>query len=160
MYYLNALRVIYIISCGGSYNAGQVIEKTNDYTGLDTLIRLDGYYYHEDIFGTQSPSPFVLSKDGKVEVFFFTFKTHEEIQNSINRSKAYYGNYILANDTIKIKWKEKYNLNSYYVFSEKYIIVNDTTLRRIWFLCETCEKYKNEEQNPVRDEICKFFKYP
>jgi len=55
-------------------------------------------------------------------------------------------------------WSEKYSLGSYRIFSEKYLIVNDTTLRRIWFSVNTNNTGK--KHNPTRDEICKFYKYP
>jgi len=132
-----------------------------DYTGIDTLIRIDGYYYRENISESKSLSPFILSKNSEIQAFFFIFKSHEDIKQYISsQSKPFYGNYVLMGDTIKIRWAEKYDLGSYRIFSEQYVIVNDTTLKKIWFLCETCDNPDGRKIDSTRNEIYKFFKFP
>jgi len=51
-------------------------------------------------------------------------------------------------------------LGSYRIFSEQYVIVNDTTLKKIWFLCETCDNPDGRKIDSTRNEIYKFFKFP
>ena len=144
------LITICYVSCGSysgcNYKEAKLVSKnfSREYTGLDTLIRLDGYYYRGET--EESLYPFVLSKNGEVEVFYFILKTHEEIQHYITRSKPFYGSYTIKGDTINIKWSEKYDFGSYLIFSEDYVIVNDTTLRQVRRSGKVCVEDKKFEK--------------
>ena len=129
------------------------------YTGIDTLIRIDGYYYYEDITGLLN-TPIIISNDGG----FLRFRggwmeNHVEVQEYIERVRRLEtgGSYTLSGDTIKARWADKYELVSYHIVSAKFVILNDSTLRRIWLECETCE---NGKPDKTRNDIFKFFPYP
>jgi hypothetical protein len=130
---------------------------SREYTGLDTLIRIDGYYYHEDSGGLRGP--FIMSKHGELHVLYVQYKTHIEIQEkfrddtSTGRGR---GSYTLSGDTLKVRWAMLFQWDCYDVFSQQYLIVNDTTLRQI----ETCRRNERGERNTTRNEIYKFYKYP
>jgi hypothetical protein len=130
-----------------------------EYTGLDTLIRIDGYYYSEDtleIAYTDSMGVeverFLFSKNGKF-VSPGYYRTHEEVQNYINYDKLnkLKGSYSINGDTIQTKWIMCYDWGYYYIFTEKYIILNDTTLksvgRSIEYPCHKKEIEKNKVYN-------------
>lgn len=132
---------------------------SREYTGLDTLIRTDGYYYHEDSTGLNSP--FMMSNDREYYTLYVQYKNHIQIQegfrNKSDKSGRGKGNYTLSGDTIKVRWAMPFQIGCYDIFSQQYVIVNDTTLRQIFHLCETCN---GEKRDPVRNEIYKFYKYP
>ena len=149
-------------SCGSSYSscnlreAKLVLENfAKEYTGLDTLIRLDGYYYRKE--NTRLILPIVFSENSDFKKFRYGFNTHEELQNAISLLKPSYGNYTIVGDTIKAKWVEYHDLWSCSIYANHFLIVNDTTLRQIWYSCETCRdiQYDTDENS-----IYHFVKYP
>ena len=160
-----ALMAVCFVSCGSnnicsSRKAKCIMENfAREYTGLDTLIRIDGYYYLED--GTELITPFMVSNNGEFHSLSVRFQNHIQIQekfrNDTKTARAK-GNYSLSGDTIKIRAAMPFQIGCYDIFSQQYLIVNDTTLRIIWHLCETCETSKGK--NPIRNEIYKFYKYP
>ena len=129
-----------------------------EYTGLDTLIRIDGYYYHEDGTGLLH-EPFIVSNNREFHILYGQYKNHNRIQEKFRddtptgRGK---GNYTLSGDTIKVRWAMPYQFKCYDIYSGEYVIENDTTLRQIFLLCETCDT----KRDPVRNRIYKFYKYP
>jgi hypothetical protein len=138
---------------------------SREYTGLDTLIRIDGYYYHED--GTRVPSPFMLSNNGEFHILHVRYENHIQIQEDFRKGKSDkdksgrgFGHYTLSGDTIKAGWAMLFQYDCYNIFSQQYLIVNDTTLKRIWHLCETCSSNGGGKRNPTRNEFYKFYKYP
>jgi hypothetical protein len=130
---------------------------SKEYTGLDTIIRTDGYYYHEDSTGLL-PRPFMLSNNGEIHILHVRFHNHIQIQErfrdnaSVSRGR---GSYTLSGDTITARWAVPFQFNCYDIFSGQYVIENDTTLRKIWQ-----ELHDGKQRDPVRNEIYKFFKYP
>jgi len=150
--------ICFALCCRNLREARNVSKNfSKEYTGLDTLIKLDGYYYYED--STELCFPLVFSKNSEFKTLFSRFKTHEELQNIIRRSEiGNYGTYTLVGNIINVKWASRYNPGCYEIFSEQYVIENDTTLRLIWHLCETCETYSTK-RDPIRNDIYKFFKY-
>ena len=125
------------------------------YTGLDTLIRIDGYYYleyYEDM-ELRIISCFFSEKGRYIRTGFCS--SHEFLQNIIN-TDLYNGSYTIVDDTIKTKWVRAYDLGCYIIFSEKYLIENDTTLKEIWHSVESpfLEKKEIEE-----NDIFKFYEY-
>ncbi len=97
---------ICLTSCGSSgymcnqREAKRVKKFTKAYTGLDTLIKIDGYYYYEYYEDTELRiTSFIFSKNGEYKRSGF-FKTHESLQNIINL-RPYNGNYTIVGDTIK-----------------------------------------------------------
>jgi len=151
-----------LFSCGSSTDfcnrkeAKYVLGNfSREYTGLDTLIRTDGYYYHEDNTGLLH-GPIIMSKNGEFQTHYAILKSHNQIQEWLRKydSQKGKGSYILSGDTITVKWAMLFQFNCYNVFSGQYIIENDTTLRLIW------QESRNSQRNPVRNEIYKFYKYP
>jgi hypothetical protein len=130
---------------------------SREYTGIDTLIRIDGYYYHDD--GTSLLTPFMLSNNGEFHISHSQYKNHIQIQEEfknntpVSRGK---GSYTLSGDTITVRWAMPFQYDCYDIFSQQYLILNDTTLKRIWHLCETCN---SEKRDPIEDEIYKFCEY-
>ena len=163
------LMAVCFASCGSNNNicnpreAKRIMENfAREYTGLDTLIRIDGYYYQED--GTRLPSPFVASNNGEFQILHVRYENHIQIQegfrNKSDKSGRGKGSYTLSGDTIKVRWAEPFQTGCYIIFSEQYLILNDTTLKRIWSLCENWEPSDGKKRDPVRNEIYKFFKFP
>jgi len=150
-------------SCGSSTDlcnrreAKQVLENfSRAYTGLDTLIRTDGYYFHEDSTGLLH-EPFMMSNNGELHILYIQYKSHIELQEKFKNNTPTgrgRGSYTLSGDTIKVRWAMLFQFNCYNVFSGQYVIENDTTLRLIW------QESRNGQRNPVRNEIYKFYKYP
>jgi phosphate-selective porin len=131
---------------------------SREYTGLDTLIRTDGYYYHEDSDGLHEP--FTMSKYGEFQILYVQYKNQNRIQegfrNDNDKSGIGRGSYTLSGDTIKARWAMSFQYDCYEIFSQQYLIVNDTTLNRIRHLCETSPG----REGKARDGIYKFYKYP
>ena len=157
-----ALITISFVSCGPNWHEAMLVSKNfkGEYTGLDTLINLSGYYYKEDSIrfnyedsASLKIAPLFFSRNGEFKMYGY-FKTREALLSAISL-RSYNGYYTIVGDTIKVKWVSRYNLNNYDIFSGKYFIENDTTIRHIWFSCETCET----KRDPVRNEIYRFFKY-
>ena len=149
-------------SCVNYWEAMSVSKKFHrEYTGIDTLISIDGYYYFEDSTGLNTP--IIISKDGGFKIYQFGyFNTQEELQNVINRFGYSKGSYTLVDDTIKIKWAFLFDLMSYYITSEKYVVENDTTLRLVWRACERCQTSdgkKRASASNIRNDIYKFYPY-
>ncbi len=129
------------------------------YTGIDTLIRIDGYYYREDSMGLLN-EPIIISNDGGFIRFPVGWvENHLEVQEYIERVRRLEtgGSYILSGDTITARWANKLDLATYYIYSAKFVILNDSTLRRIWAVCETCDDNKPDD---TRNDIFNFFQYP
>ncbi|MCL1932216.1 MAG: hypothetical protein FWF53_00165 [Candidatus Azobacteroides sp.] len=135
------------------------INFSREYTGLDTLIRIDGYYYHEDGTGLLH-EPFIMSNDREFNILYVRYKNHNQIQedfrNQSDKTGRGKGNYTLSGDTIKVRWAMPFQWAGYNIFSQQYVIESDTTLRQIFHLCETCDT----KRDPVRNEIYKFYEYP
>ena len=129
---------------------------SREYTGLDTLIRTDGYYYHEGRMGLLH-EPFIMSNNGELHILYIQYKSHVELQEKFRNNTPTgrgRGSYTLSGDTITVRWAMPFQFNCYDVFLGKYVIENDTTLRKIW------QESRNGQRSPVRNEICKFHKYP
>lgn len=159
------LITICFFSCGSTdlcnrKEAKRVLNNfSREYTGLDTLIRIDGYYYHEDSEGLHEP--FIISKYGEFYILYGQYKDHNRIQERFiddksDKSGRGKGYYILSGDTIKTRWAMPFQWDCYEIFSQRYLMVNDTTLRRIWHLCET----SSGREGKARNGIYKFYKYP
>ena len=149
-------------SCGSSADlcnrkeAKYVLENfSREYTGLDTLIRTDGYYYYEDSTGLLH-EPFILSNNGELHILYIQYKSHIELQEKFGNNTPTgrgRGSYTLSGDTIKVRWAMPFQFNCYDVFSGQYVIENNTTLRKIW------QKSRNGQLDPVRNEIYKFYEF-
>jgi len=151
-------------SCGSTdlcnrTEAKQVLENfSREYTGLDTLIRIDGYYYQE-VNKEVNGAAFMLSSNGEFYILYVRFQNHIQIQegfrNKSDKSARGRGSYTLSGDTIKVRWAMPFQFNCYDIFSQQYVIENDTTLRLI-----RQELHDGKQRDPVRNEIYKFYKYP
>jgi len=101
-----------------------------------------------------------FSKNSEFETGGF-YRTHKVLQKYIDTPSVYRGNYTIINDTIKVKYAYKHNLESYWLYSAQYIIGNDTTLRRImWKIDDYDPLHPNNSLPRKRNEIYKFYKYP
>lgn len=149
-------------SCGSAdlcnrKDAKRVLNNfSREYTGLDTLIRTGGYYYHEDSTGLLH-EPFIISKNGEFHILYVQYKNHDRIQGRFGDNEPVSkgkGSYALSGDTIKARWAMPFQWDCYDVFSGQYVIENDTTLRKIW------QESRNHQRDPVRNDIYKFYKYP
>jgi hypothetical protein len=151
-----------LFSCGSGVDlcnrteAKQVLENfSREYTGLNTLIRTDGYYYHEDSTGLLH-EPFIMSNNGELHILYIQYKSHVELQGKFRNNTPTgrgIGSYTLSDDTIIVRWAMPFQFNCYDVFSGQYVIENDTTLRKIW------QQSRNGQRNLVRNEIYRFYEY-
>jgi hypothetical protein len=159
-YLIFALMTICLTSCG-SYprEAMQIKNFKKEYTGLDTLIRIDGYYYYEYYVGLELRiTLFAFSKDGEFKRFN-AFDTHKELQSTLNDPKFWrgeYGNYTIVGDTIKAKLTRRFQIISYDLFEEYFIIENDTTLSRIRALMTFNPRDRRDIE---KNEIVRFREY-
>ena len=127
------------------------------YTGLDTLIRIDGYYYHENSIG-EFCGPFMVSNNSEFRISNVQYNNHNQIWDVFRKGMLDgegKGSYTLSGDTIKARWPMPYQIGCYDIFSHQYIIENDTTLRLIFGSYETCSGSKRDS---VRNKIYKFHK--
>jgi hypothetical protein len=122
-------------ACFAGYReARQITEHyPREYTGIDTLIRIDGYYY--GLFGDYFSRPFMLSENGEYTGTLGRFDSHDKI---IAFFKQYYpkirnGNYQIENDTITVNTTGKYGPWSYDIIKYIFVIKNDTTLERFYY---------------------------
>jgi hypothetical protein len=126
---------------------------SKEHTGLDTLIRINGYYYREDSTGLHLP--FFFFKNREFRIFSLgKLKTHEEVQMVINSFEARSGNYLLSKDTINTIWVIPYALGGYIVYSDKFLIINDSTLKHIWHYHSFNGKHELEKK-----DIYNFYEY-
>jgi len=165
--------IIFILICffsclGGCFCYQAEVKRIKnfprEYTGLDTLIRTDGYYYQADNpsdaylnfyptpFKTEVNGPaFIISNNREFYILHVNFKNHIQIQegfrNKSDKSGRGRGYYTLSGDTIKVKWVMPFEFNCYDIFSDQYVIENDTTIRQI------------SQGLYVKNEIYKFYKY-
>ena len=126
-----------IISFGNQPEVKRMLKSfSREYTGLDTLIKMDGYYYYEyyDVDRNNNTelriTSFVFSGNGEFNRYGF-FRTHESLQRNITTLKSYNGFYTVVDDTIKTKWVEKFQIGMYILFEEYFLIENNTALRQI-----------------------------
>jgi hypothetical protein len=142
-------------SCVNYFTAKDITKNSlREYNGIDTLIKINGYYF--ETCEQNLCSPFFLSKKGEFVVIYGVFHSHDEIHNYIN---TYYplpplGNYSISNDTIKAKFVRKYDFEAYDIFEEQYIIQNDTTLIGIYRSI-----FRNEKKEDPKRIIYKFYPY-
>ena len=171
-YVISTLIFMCLISCVasninhpcGSFTLQEVRRISRDfsreYTGLDTLIRTDGFFYSLGI-GTRNDA-FMISSNGEFFTFGVRFENHTRIQEAfrgnIRHLRMRTGSYVLSGDTIKVRWAMPFQPRCYDIFSQHFLILNDTTLKKIWHLCETrCGQI--ELPNPVRSDIYRFFQF-
>jgi hypothetical protein len=157
------LMILYFVSCNSlNYGCNQQEAKRvknfiKKHTGLDTLIRIDGYYYYEYYEGAELRiTSFIFSGNGEFKRFGF-FRTRESLQSTINL-RPFNGNYTIEGDTIKTIWVSKFQMGMYDLFEEYFLIENDTTLRQIRYSGKMCPNGKTFDRTV--NEIYKFYKYP
>jgi len=112
------LTTICLVSCGRNFWEARYISKKfiEGYTGIEKLIRIDGYYYNKDSSGLRRP--FLLSDNGKIKIASGVFNNHSRIQEVFAKNRSIgNGSYSLLGDTIKVRWALRYDLGSYEIFS-------------------------------------------
>jgi len=157
------LIIVCFVSCWNYQKAMRVSRNfSKEYTELDTLIRIDGYYYkedsirfaYEDSAGLKITS-LIFFENGEFKRYGYS-KTHEELQNIIvSRLEEKNGSYSIQGDTIKTKWVLRYGLFAYRIYESYFIIENDTTLRQIWYSCD----YAGDKTETKTNEIYHFYEY-
>jgi hypothetical protein len=172
----------YFLSCGSTDLCNRKEAKSvlnnfaREYTGLDTLIRIDGYYYYEDSTTVLDPHlflvpkegnpflchPLILSNDSEFKTYYASYINHTYIQEDFRKNPSAArgrGSYTLSGDTINVRWAMPFQYDCYNIFSQQYVIINDTTLKRIWHFCETFQNTEDVKHTTSRNEIFKFYQY-
>ncbi|MBZ0242434.1 MAG: hypothetical protein K8F24_04400 [Bacteroidales bacterium] len=143
--------------CPGYKEARQItMQFPWKYNGIDSLIRIDGYYY--GLYGDSLGRPFILSDNGEYTGTLFKFDSHGEIIAAYHEIYPYIrkGNYQLINDTITVSTASKYGPWSYDIIKYIFVILNDTTLERIYY-----SHVRVEDTSVSRDRILfRFYQYP
>lgn len=143
-------------ACNGYKEARQISRHSpRDYTGIDTLIRIDGYYYGLCKVGLCSP--FMLSENGKYTGRFGIFDTHDRITADFYKfyHRIFNGQFQVDGDTITVNTTRKYSPWSYDLIKYVFVIVNDTTLERVYF------SYKRVDTKENFDRVLfRFYEYP
>ncbi len=121
-------------ACFAGYReARQITEHyPREYTGIDTLIRIDGYYY--GLCKVDLCSPFMLSENGKYTGRFGIFDTHDQITADFYEfyHRIFKGQFQVVEDTITVNTARKYSPWSYDIVKYVFVIINDTTLERVY----------------------------
>ena len=164
------LMTVCVVSCVCNKREARRIRKVAKeyrYTGFDTLIRIDGYYYREhfditEVVREHYPDNrfritwIIFSKSGGFKGGDSFFRTHDELQDYAN-SRPYNGYYTVVGDTIKAKGHRKFQLGMWNLFEVHYLIENDSTIRRILTTTIACPD--NRVYNQVLDNVYKFREY-
>ncbi|MDR2084292.1 MAG: hypothetical protein LBP67_04790 [Bacteroidales bacterium] len=126
--------VFLFCSCGINYKQARQIIKNpkKDYTGIDTIIRINGYYYNQRIDGIHYP--FFLKTNGEFLIYKYNLNSKKKFEEDVFTfnipDKGYYD---ISNDTLKIIYAGKFQIFSYDIYSINFIILNDSTLKAISF---------------------------
>jgi len=127
------LIAICLTSCWNIREARRVSKNfSRECTGIDTLIRIDGYYYWINDSVGRLGLPLFFFEDGRLEVFMFSFETHEELQSVISHRRPWRGSYRIYGDTIRIAWVKRYAVWGYIIHRSDFLIKNDTTLKQFF----------------------------
>jgi len=133
---------------------------TKEYTGIDTLIKINGYYYESSEIDY---GPIVLTNYGGFYRYYILFNSHSHINEFITKNHSTYtghkGSYKVFNDTIKAKWVRKYDLGSYDIYEEHFVILNDTTLKRIFYASKRIDRKEKVLDPECAKNIFKFYFY-
>lgn len=158
--FIIALSII-ICACK-NYRLAMDISKnySREYTGIDTLIQINGYYYQSI---EESNSPFILTTYGGYYKYFARFACLNQFNNYIKinppKNRSTRGNYKIFNDTIRAKWISKYDWASYDIFEEHFVILNDTTLKRVFFAVKRLDRKESQIDPESAENIFIFYPY-
>lgn len=121
-------------SCVNYFAAREIKHKyPKHYNGIDTLIKIGGYYFNK--CENSKCGPLILNANGAAFYVNGKFDSDAKIAEHLN---SYFpnvrgvGNYNLQNDTLFIRWADRFDLMSYVIFEAKFIIHNDSTLIRVY----------------------------
>ncbi len=154
--FLPLMCLLFCYACTGYKEARQITRHFHrEYTGIDTLIRIDGFYYgiYEDYFGR----PFILSDNGEYTGTLFRFESQDQIIDAFYEIYPHIkkGNYQVVNDTITVNTTAKYGPWSYDIIKYVFVIINDTTLERVYYSYKRVNTKVNEDRI-----VFKFYQYP
>jgi hypothetical protein len=135
-YIFSVLALVFVSSCVNYDKAREIKNYPREFTGIEQLIRIDGYYFYQD---TESiVFPFVFTNDGEYLLLPTAFNNHEEfhhfLQQNFNPRITSYpesGIHTIKNDTIKTRRISKYEIWSYRYIERDFIALNDSTLQSI-----------------------------
>jgi hypothetical protein len=121
-------------ACFAGYREARqiTVHYPREYTGIDTLIRIDGYYC--GIYKGHFSRPFMLSENGEYTGNLARYASHDQIIADFNEfyPKISKGNYQVVNDTITVNTTAKYGPWAYDIIKYVFVIINDTTLERVY----------------------------
>ena len=162
-YFITILIAICFTSCCCHVKEARHIRNfTNENTGLDKLIRTDGYFYIEryelNRFGDMELRiiPIFFLENGRFLGGWFV-KTHEQAQNLLARTPRLEAYYTLVGDIIKTRMAVRFHLTAFNIFEQHFLIENDTTLRRIKLRSIICPTREIEERET--NDVFRFRQY-
>lgn len=137
---------IFLSSCVNYFAARDIMHNyPKHYNGIDTLIRINGYYYFTDEEGIRGPISFY--SDGTLRTANLIFRNHARIFNYLNKnfSSLQFGHFRISLNTIKAKWVFRYDVLCYDLYEEIFLIKNDTTLLRVYEYTTASEQKVNTD---------------
>jgi len=139
--------LVFGAACVNYNTAKKVINHPKEYTGIEQLIRIDGYYFEssEDVY-----SPFILKSNGGYLRYFFKFHSHDSFIDNASFLRSSKGSYTISNDTIKIIWANGFDMFSYHIHEEHFVIINDTTLNRVFYSINGEMRERKEGSNIMK----------
>lgn len=102
------------------------------YTGIDTIIKTEGYYYQS--CQQDFCKPIIFTKTGEFMIYNYKYQAIDSINNHINSyfPPSTHGIYTLNSDTIKVKWAYRYDLGCYIIIENKFKILSDSILLKVF----------------------------
>ncbi|WP_079555909.1 hypothetical protein [Alkalitalea saponilacus] len=103
-----------------------------EYNGIDTLIRIDGYYF--GLCDDYLCRPFIITDRNEFKGRLGKYYSHNQIVAGFHEfySKMRTGNYNVVNDTITVNTVAQYGPWSFDILKYVFVIHNSTTLERIY----------------------------
>jgi hypothetical protein len=148
----------FLILTYSCWNYNEMVSITRnvpqEYNGIDTIIRIDGYYYN--LCGEKFCRPFILSNQGYYIGMLARFHSHDDIISDFYElySTKKRGNYHITNDTITVNDTSKYGPWSYDIIQYVFVILDETTLERVYY------SYTRVDDTTVNTDKVKYEFYP
>jgi len=138
-----------------NYNVAYQIKNKypRQYTGLDTLIRIDGYYFEECSYDICAPT--IFQPDGSFYCIGMKYMGFKHFESTITNNKITANNqgyYTIRGDTIIVKEVFEYQSTCFDVYERYYIIIDSVTLHLVY--SNTFEDY-----GIVRNELNLLYKF-
>jgi len=137
---------IFLSSCVNYFAAMDIMHNyPKHYNGIDTLIRIDGYYFFYKDSLVVGPTFFY--PDGSLRLIHGTFTSHKDVQNYLlkNFPINIKGHFFVNNNCVKSKRVFRYDVLCYDLYEEIFLIKNDTTLLRVYEYTTASEQKVNTD---------------